>query len=137
MDIADVLGVFRLLDRVIAEYGNRIYDEILIPLVANIPGLWGVMPGEYYEQAIRAIQITNPTLMEKLKAYHKVQSRLDEDLMQAQKNGAQVSIVAQYGYAAIPVSPSRTNQTGSLIDASLANADALLCPICRNARRKI
>lgn len=60
MDIADVLGVFRLLDRVIAEYGNRIYDEILIPLVANIPGLWGVMPGEYYEQAIRAIQITKP-----------------------------------------------------------------------------
>lgn len=128
INIADLLGVFRLLDRVIDEYGNRIYDEILIPLVANMPGLWDVMPGEYYEQAIRSMQITNPTLMEKLKAYHEVQSRLEENLVQAQKSGTQVSIVAQYGYAAIPVSPSRTNQTDSLIDTSLASAGALCAP---------
>lgn len=64
IDIADLLGVFRLLDRVIDEYGDRIYDEMLIPLVANMPGLWDVMPGKYYEQAIRSMQITNPTLME-------------------------------------------------------------------------
>lgn len=128
INIADLLGVFRLLDRVIDEYGNRIYDEILIPLVANMPGLWDVMPGEYYEQAIRSMQITNPTLMEKLNAYHEVQSRLNENLMRAQKNGTQVSIVAQYGYAAIPVSPSRTNQTDSLIDTSLASAGALCAP---------
>ena len=126
--VAGALGVFRLLDRLIAAHGDRVYDEVLIPLVANMPGLWDVMPGAYYETALRAMNITNPTMLEKLNAYHGVQERLEENLAQARENGTHVSVVAQYGFSAIPVSPSRANQTDSLIDTALASAGATCAP---------
>lgn len=129
--IAGALGVFRLLDRAILQYTDQIYEGMLIPLVANMPGLWDVMPGAYFDAALRAMKITDPTMLEKLNAYHEVQGRLEENLALARESGVQISIVAQYGYSAIPVSPSRTAQTDSLIDTSLASAGAICAPYGR------
>lgn len=125
---AGALGVFRLLDRAVWQYGDRIYEDLLIPLVANMPGLWDVMPGAYFESALRAMNITDSVMLEKLNAYHAVQGRLEENLAQARENGVQISIVAQYGYSAIPVSPSRSVQTDSLIDTAFASAGATCAP---------
>lgn len=96
-----------------AVYG-KLY-EIAIPrlmrsVFATMPGVWSLIPDDYYDAAIDGVFNSfeaaeeNAGLIEKIDAYHNgVAVRAAEILTEAEENGVNVYLIANYGFQMIPV----------------------------------
>ena len=96
-----------------AVYG-KLY-EIAIPrlmrsVFATMPGIWSMIPDAYYDAAIDGVFNSfeaaeeNAGLIDKIDAYHNgVAVRAAEILTEAEENGVNVYLIANYGFQMIPV----------------------------------
>lgn len=96
-----------------AVYG-KLY-EVAIPRImrsvfATMPGVWSLIPDEYFDAAIDGVFNSfevaeeNAGLIEKINAYHNgVAVNAAEILTDAQENGVNVYLIANYGFQMIPV----------------------------------
>lgn len=111
-----------------------LYDECLTDLVTTMPGVWSFVPDEHYETAKNILYSgTNGKYSELIKTvdgYHYgVQCGLGERLKSEQKNGLAVCVSMGYGIAPIPVYENSIDQTDMLIDTKFGSLGATCAPV--------
>jgi pimeloyl-ACP methyl ester carboxylesterase len=118
IEVLDFTGFFDSLidlgDDLILHLTDKFYDEFLIPVLGSMPGIWGFVPDEYYEQAkaVSLIGKDSPALIEKLDNYHyNVQCKADEILRSAVDSGVRIMIVAGYNMQRTPLVVSNKNDS--------------------------
>lgn len=131
LTVLDFTGVFDVLlcfvDCVLDRFKDRVYDELLIETFGYMPGVWSLVPDDYYEDA-KAYMLDseiNAILIEKIDRYHyDVQCKADQLLQAAIDNGVILGIISNYGLYGCPVSANPDAQTDYLIDTVYTSGGA-------------
>ncbi len=131
----DDIGVWSLLlnlvDPIVENLIDRVYDEALIPIFGTLPGIWAFVPHEYYENA-KAVMVNEETqagLIEKLDAYHyNVQVKAPEILRKANKD-VKIYIVAGYDIQRTPLVSAYMNTSDGTVDTKYASVGAITADI--------
>ena len=123
--VADILQMVADSD----ELTERLYLEVLKPFFGNCPAFYEFIPYAQFDDAMEKMTdmgflSKDSGVYAKLQKYHKVQGRLTENLQQAEKDGIDVAIIANYGTPSIPITSDYVNQTDGLIDTKYASAGA-------------
>lgn len=131
----DDLGVWSLLlslvDPIVENLLDRVYDEALIPIFGTLPGIWSFVPDEYYEEAKKCMvnEETQAGLIEKLDAYHyNVQCRAEEILNKANKE-IKIYNVVGYDIQRTPLVTAYMNTSDGTVDAKYASVGAVTADI--------
>lgn len=134
-----VLDMFGMLDVILSAVSvtldnlkERAYDESLIPVFGYMPGVWSLVPDEYYESAKRSMldETVNAALIEKIDNYHyNAQAKAETLLKQAMADGVRVAVIANYNLFGVPISPQVYAQTDYLIDTVYASGGATCAPL--------
>ncbi|MBO5396001.1 MAG: hypothetical protein J6A97_03875 [Clostridia bacterium] len=131
----DDLGVWStlltLVDPIVENLLDRVYDEALIPIFGTLPGIWSFVPDEYYEEAktVMVNEETQAGLIEKLDNYHyNVQAKAPEILREANKT-AKIYIVAGYDIQRTPLVSAYMNTSDGTVDTKYASVGAVTADI--------
>lgn len=107
---------------------NTIYDSYLREALRSIPGLWALVPENSYEEATEFLfedEIINTQLNKQITAYRKVLEDTPVTLRQAQANGINVCVVANYGLQLLPVTVSIKDLSDGIESVKYASGGAL------------
>lgn len=131
----DDVGVWSLLlsmvDPIVENLLDRVYDEALIPIFGTLPGIWSFVPDEYYEEAKKCMvnEETQAGLIDKLDAYHyNVQVKAPEILREANKD-VKIYIVAGYDIQRTPLVTAYMNTSDGTVDTKYASVGAVTANI--------
>jgi len=106
---------------------NRLYDEIIIPLVFTIPEIWSYVPAKDYEAAKKALfkgDHKYVALVSKLDRYRsEVLAYADEILLEAAMQ-VKVGMRVGYGLPQIPVGGGPAVQSDNTVDTVYASLGA-------------
>ncbi len=120
-----------LIDPIIENLLDRVYDETLIPIFGSLPGIWSFVPDEYYEEA-KTIMIdaqAQPELVEKLDAYHyNVQTRAAQLLQEANETTKIYNVVG-YNIQRTPLVSAYMNTSDGTVDTKYASVGAITADI--------
>ena len=108
---------------------NRIYTEVILPVIGNIPSIWECVPYDQFDDCVKTIKDMgfldeNSGLYAKIQNYHKVQGRCRDNLKKFADNGGEVAVVANYAVPGIPVTSQLHNETDVLIDLKYTSIGA-------------
>ena len=109
---------------------GRVYDEIIIPLVSTMPGLWTNVPQKDYAAAKRALLGRNPNadLVEKLDAWQDIALRADDIIREAAQH-VKVGVWAGYGVPLPPLGNSKGATSDFFVDTKYASLGASCAPL--------
>ncbi len=106
----------------------RAYTDTLIPYFAGMPGMWSLVPAEYYEAAKdfmfeqNSVTLT-PEYEAKIDAYHDVQVNAKSIVERVMDDGAKFNIVCGYNCQIVPVSDEYESSDG-IIDTKYMSGGA-------------
>lgn len=114
-------------NNLIAEIGDRVFDELLIPVFGYMPGIWALTPYDNYDECKEYIlkNNDNSALLERIEEYHNsVQGNLSETLHSTLED-TNVYVTAQYNMRGVPVAETITKSNNDfLIDCRYASGGA-------------
>lgn len=123
LDALDQAGIFDVLmpvlDGIVANLKDRVYDEVFQDTFVTMPGMWDLIALKDYEQAKAYLldPVEDAQLIARADAYHyQVQAKLPELLREAMANGVHISVVSHYGLQGVPITPSYREQNDNIID---------------------
>ena len=135
--VLDILSVAKItddaasfLDELVKKTAPILYKETLIPLFGCWPATWTLTPDKYINEAMDYV-FTNycsgeeyDLLKAKVVNYNtEVRPFKKSTLLDFDKNG-RVAVIARYGYAGLPVSPSWTVCSDTVVDVASASFGA-------------
>lgn len=107
---------------------DRIYSEVMPQTFATLPGMWSLIPDEYYESAKSLIfgkSGGNAELIKKIDNYHyNVQLHVKDIINGALNRGIQFGIIAKYGNQISPCVESWDDMNDGVIDTVYASFGA-------------
>lgn len=128
----DVFGkLLGFADTLVVNMKDALYDELLIPVFGNMPGLWSLVPDVSYEQAKSVFfdDTTSPVLLDRLDYYHySVQMQADAILNAALDDGVRILILAGYNLQREPFVASYLNHSDA-VDDTIYNAPGVTCAL--------
>ena len=109
---------------------DRVYDEVVIPLLSTIPGLWTFVPAKDFETAKRVLLGRNPDadLVAKLNAWQDIALRADDILREA-AGQVKVGVWAGYGTPLAPLGNSKGTNSDFMVDTKYASLGATCAPL--------
>ncbi len=95
----------------------RAYDDTIIPYFLGMPGMWSLVPAEYYEAAKEFMYeqkgaTLTPEFEAKIDAYHNVQVNAKSIIEKVMADGARFNIVCGYNCQIVPVSDEYYSSDG-------------------------
>jgi len=107
---------------------DRIYSDVMLRTFASMPGMWSLIPDEYYESA-KALVFKNAGncagLIKRIDNYHyNVQVRNKELIDGALARGINFGIIVKYGKQIAPCIASWDDMTDGVIDTAYASFGA-------------
>ena len=132
---ADVLQQSGILDALtgalsilIANVGDRLFAEALVPLFAQWPALWGFVPDEYYESAKKAMLGDDPKYKDFIKMidnhHYKAGPGMADRLIAGANKVMKVSILCAYGFPTTPFTANSDFDADGLIDTARESSGA-------------
>ncbi len=121
----------KLTEEILAQTNDRVYNELMIKSMGKFAGWWALVPDEYYNNAKEIFFEGNiPESFEKIiDSYHyNVQRNAKELMGSAADNGAEIYILASYGYVGAPYTNQAMTQTDCLIETHYQSGRALTAP---------
>lgn len=111
-----------------ADISERLYSELMLQTFVTLPGMWSLIPDEYYEQA-KAIMLkdteTYAALIERIDNYHyNVQTRNTELTDGLVERGIPFGIVLKYNVQGFPNGNKPANMADFVIDTEYASMGA-------------
>lgn len=137
VELLDCFGVWdsllQIADELILNLKDRIYEETLIPIFSNMPGIWSFVPDEYYTTAKDYMRL-DPTaqagLIQKIDFYHyEIQSKAAELLKGAQADGTNIYILAGYNMQRTPLVTAYKETSDATVDTKYASCGAVCAPL--------
>lgn len=126
----DLLGV---VDNVVINLKDRVFDEALIPIFGTMPGIWSFVPDEYYKTGKSFMKLDeneHSGVIEKIDYYHyEVQQKAEELLKDAQAVGTNIYIIAGYNMQRTPLVTAYKNTSDGTVDTVYASLGATCAPI--------
>ena len=131
-----ILGkIIDVIDKVLDNCLDRVYDEMLIPVFKANCGIWSFVPDEYYEQAKefmlgKLYDEDTAKLVERIDYYHyNVQCKADEILNSVVDSGVPVMILAAYNVQRTPIITTWKNDSDETVDTKYASVGATVAPL--------
>lgn len=129
---AERIGLFKplflLAGRIINRLLDPLYDGSLCEIFARMPGMWAMMPDEYYEDAKKAMLIdgiASQTLVDRIDYYHnEIQAKAKEILDDGISRGVKVAVAAKYGRYGIPVGRKSLYTCDGMVDLPCSSGGA-------------
>ena len=137
--IVSVVNGLGLLDFV-CDFGNLALEklspillpQIVVPLFAGMPSIWAMVPDEYLDASRDYVfnviykddEIDRSGLIEKLDAYDETVRAHKTETLQKLNDDANLYVFSRYGYSSIPIVPSYTRLTDSVIDTKYSSFGA-------------
>ena len=116
----------------ISHLKDRAYAEVLGDTFAYMPGIWALVPDEYYESAKKTMldPVANAELIKKIDNYHyNVQSNINDILKAAIAKGVTVAVISNYNLYGVPLTENADFQTDYLIDTKYTSGGAFCAPL--------
>ncbi|MCR4926033.1 MAG: hypothetical protein K5917_07070 [Clostridiales bacterium] len=118
-------SLYDALSALLSSKKAEIYSDILYKYMKNIPGLWAVMNGADVAAAKSAAGIKADTgIAAFIDRYFTAQNAFKSNMTALKSAGVDFAVVAQYGFAGIPVTTNGNYYTDNLIDVKYASAGA-------------
>ncbi len=130
LGIADKLVSF--VNEFVFNLKDRAYSEVLGDTFAYMPGIWALVPDEYFESAKVTMldPVLNAELIKKIDNYHyNVQSKIKDILLLAIDNSVTVAVTSNYNLYGVPLTANTGYQTDYLIDTKYTSAGAVCAPL--------
>jgi len=136
LSVLNTIGVFDMAVPATNEFfyqlKDRLYDEVLKDIFGTMPGMWELIPDEYYDAAKATMldPVKNAELIKKIDYYHyNVQNKVKEILQNAMNKGVKLAIISNYNLQGVPVTTNTNVQTDSLIDTVYTSGGATCAPL--------
>ena len=136
VSVANGLG---LLD-FISKFGNVALErlspvllpEIVVPMFAGMPSIWAMVPDEYVDASrdyvfnviYKDSEIDRSGLIEKLDNYDETVRAHKTETLKQLNDDANLYVFSRYGYSSIPIVPSYSNLSDSVIDTKYSSFGA-------------
>lgn len=116
---------FLLLEKAIEGMEPRIYSDIIVPMLAGMPGLWCLVPADYYEAAKAFLfpEGVDANLEAKIDAYNEIQKNAKQVIEDAEKAGMKFAIVCGYNRQIAPINDN-LNTSDMVVDTKYASGGA-------------
>lgn len=132
----DILGIVDIIisvvDELLLQLTDRVYGEMLIETFGYMPGVWSLVPDEYYESAKSTMldDEKNSVLIGKIDYYHdEVQGKAKQILQRAIDNGVSIALISNYNLYGCPITENPDAQTDFLIDTVYTSGGAVCSPL--------
>lgn len=124
--VLDIAAAFA--NELVEQCVDRVYDEVMMQTFGSMPGMWSLVPDEFYESAKEYV-ITDTVLyaglIERIDNYHyNVQLHIGDFIGSAMASGIHFGIVAKYGNQITPVIESWDEMNDAVIDTKYASFGA-------------
>lgn len=125
-------GVFNIaagfVNRLVENCLDEIYSGVMLKTFASMPGMWSLIPDEYYKSAKMLVfgdTGTYDRLIKRIDNYHYNVQRHNRDLIDgALARGINFGIIAKYGNQTAPCIKSWNGMSDSVIDTEYASFGA-------------
>ncbi|MBE6751501.1 MAG: hypothetical protein E7556_03130 [Ruminococcaceae bacterium] len=116
---------FLILEKAIEGMEPRIYSDIIVPMLAGMPGLWSLVPADYYEDAKTFLfpDGVDSDLLAKIDDYNKIQTDAKRIIEEAEKAGMKFAIVCGYNRQIAPINDN-LNTSDMVVDTKYASGGA-------------
>jgi hypothetical protein len=109
----------------------RIYDEIVLPLLATMPAFWSYLPPQDVEAAKAAMfkgNLEYADLIEQIDGYQKIAAEADGLIRKAAAK-IKVAVWAGYGQPLVPLVEGAAIQSDFVVDTKYASLGATCAPV--------
>jgi len=116
---------FFFLQEAIKGMEPQIYSDIVVPMLAGMPGLWCLVPADYYDAAKAFLfpEGIDSNLEAKIDAYNEIQTNAKSIVETAQKTGMNFAIVCGYNRQIAPINDN-LNTSDMVVDTKYASGGA-------------
>ena len=116
---------FLILEKAIEGMEPRIYSDIIVPMLAGMPGLWCLVPADYYEDAKAFLfpEGVDADLLAKIDAYNEIQTNAKQIIEDAEDAGMKFAIVCGYNRQIAPINDN-LNTSDMVVDTKYASGGA-------------
>ena len=103
----------------------QIYDEIIVDMLAGMPGLWCLVPADYYDAAKEYLfpEGVDSNLLAKIDAYNEIQRNAKAIVEDAEADGMKFGIVCGYNRQLAPINEN-LNTSDMVVDTKYASGGA-------------
>lgn len=132
LDALDGAGIIDILlpvlDELVVNLKDRVYDEVFQDTFVTMPGIWGLVALDDYEAA--KAYLLDPKedaqFIACLDAYHYgVQAKLPDLFRAAMESGTKINVVSHYNMQGVPLTPSYREQNDNIIDTKYTSGYAV------------
>ena len=116
---------FLILEKAIEGMEPRIYSDIIVPMLAGMPGLWCLVPADYYEDAKAFLfpEGVDADLLAKIDRYNEIQRNAKQVIEEAEETGMKFGIVCGYNRQIAPINEN-LNTSDMVVDTKYASGGA-------------
>jgi len=101
--------------------------NILRKYLRNMPGLWALVPPEYYDDALDYMfgdEMADETLYDTIQSFRPVMNNINSVLSGIKNAGVKVYVIANYGVANLPLTASINHESDGILTTRNAAAGA-------------
>ncbi len=118
-------GLCKFGNKVVADVGEKVYREALIPVFGSMPGIWAFVPGEYFEEAVEFMSLPSEGgLHDKVFAYRNAMADIEQNLKNAKNSGVKVCLICGYNVQRTPLVTLWKSTSDGTVDTKYASLGA-------------
>ncbi|MBQ7541509.1 MAG: hypothetical protein IJT44_04355 [Clostridia bacterium] len=118
-------AVCALGEKVIRDVGDTVFRDALIPIFGTLPGLWALVPDEYFDEAVSFMQVPSEGgLHDKIFAYRNAMAHIEENLKEAKRDGVNVCLICGYNVQRTPLVTLWRSTSDGTVDTKYASLGA-------------
>lgn len=131
---ARVMGLTKLLvslaDELLEAQGERVMRELLLPMFANWPSIWAMIPDKDVDASMHFVfddlgkDEDRSGLREKVEAYNTLVRPYKEEVLNKLNEEKNLYVFSRTGYSSIPLTPSYANLSDGTVDTKYSSFGA-------------
>ena len=118
-------GLCALGDKIVKDVGDQVFQEALIPIFGTLPGLWSLVPEEYFAEAVRFMNVpAEGGLHDKIYAYRNAMANVADNLNAAKDDGVRICLICGYNVQRTPLVTLWRSTSDGTVDTKYASIGA-------------
>ena len=118
-------GLCALGDKIVKDVGDQVYREALIPIFGTLPGLWSLVPEEYFNEAVRFMNVpAEGGLHDKIFSYRNAMAKIADNLNAAKDDGVKICLICGYNIQRTPLVTLWRSTSDGTVDTKYASLGA-------------
>jgi len=125
-------GTLGLVERLAEALMPRLNDEFITPIFGQLPGFWGLVPGDDFESAKELLldPAKHSSLIEMIDDYHyNAYLRAGELFAAAMEDGRNIYVLSGYNLMGFPIGPRADAHTDDGLSTATTSGGAIVAPL--------